>query len=110
VSLLIDAQLPIALARYLFSLGWPSVHVADLGLSAARDRAIWNYARDNRLVIVTKDHDFVLFSQQQGISPPQVLWVRLGNCRRQALFDAFGREWRRLRRELSSGALVVELI
>jgi predicted nuclease of predicted toxin-antitoxin system len=76
---------------------------------AATDRAIWDYARIHGFVIVTKDHDFLTLAQQQCAIPPQVLWVRLGNCRRQRLFDAFAREWNRLYKELSSGAQVVEL-
>lgn len=109
MTLLIDAQLPIALARYLLALGWATVHVADLGMIASNDRAIWNYARSHRFVIVTKDRDFLALAQQQRTIPPQVLLVRMGNCRRQALFAAFTREWSRLHKELSSGAQVVEL-
>jgi predicted nuclease of predicted toxin-antitoxin system len=109
VSLLVDAQLPVALARYLSALGWPTVHIADLGLIAATDRTIWHYACDNGLAIVTKDQDFIALALQQGSIPPQVLWVRLGNCRRKMLLDAFAREWRRIHRELSSGKLIVEL-
>jgi predicted nuclease of predicted toxin-antitoxin system len=109
LKLLIDNQLPIALAWYLVPLGWAAVHVSNLGLDTATDHTIWKYARDNHLVIVTKDQDFSVFAKQQARIPPQVLWVRLGNCRRQALFDAFTRESSRLRRQLAAGAPVVEL-
>ena len=43
------------------------------------DRAIWQYARDRGLAIVTKDEDFQRFSILYG-SPPKVIWIRLGNC------------------------------
>ena len=43
------------------------------------DRAIWQYARDHGLAIVTKDEDFQRFSILYG-SPPKVIWIRLGNC------------------------------
>lgn len=109
MTLLIDNQLPIALARYLATLGWSAVHVIDLGLDRATDLAIWKFARDNNFVIVTKDQDFLVLSKQQATIPPQVLWIRLGNCRREALFDAFAREASRLRGQLAAGAHVLEL-
>ena len=43
------------------------------------DREIWEYARDQSLVIVTKDEDFQRLSVLYG-APPKVIWVRLGNC------------------------------
>ncbi|MGZ5148380.1 MAG: DUF5615 family PIN-like protein [Burkholderiales bacterium] len=74
MTLLIDAQLPPALARHLLAHGWPAVHVADLGLFAATDRAIWDYARDNGLVIVTKDHDFITLVSSKRRSRRRSCW------------------------------------
>lgn len=56
-----------------------SVHVGNVGLLAAADLAIWHYARDNALVLVSKDEDFHRLSTLFG-PPPKVIWVRLGNC------------------------------
>src|SRR5207247_6652050 len=47
--------------------------------AASPDRAIWTYARDHGLVIVTKDENFHRLSVLLG-PPPKVIWVRLGNC------------------------------
>ncbi len=41
---LVDAQLPQALARSLTAEGHDAEHVADVGLSAAQDKVIWDYA------------------------------------------------------------------
>jgi hypothetical protein len=38
----VDAQLPLALARSLSALGHDIVHVADIGLTGAIDRRIGN--------------------------------------------------------------------
>ena len=58
---------------------WVAPMVGDWGLTAASDRAIWQYGRDHGLVIFTKDEDFQRFSILYG-SPPKVIWIRLGNC------------------------------
>ena len=56
-----------------------STHVRDVGLARATDAAIWRYARDHDLTIVSKDSDFHQVSFVQG-SPPKVIWIRRGNC------------------------------
>ena len=43
MTLLVDNQLPLALARYLAANGWECAHVQDVGLASADDRAIWQY-------------------------------------------------------------------
>ncbi|HJZ66872.1 MAG TPA: DUF5615 family PIN-like protein, partial [Blastocatellia bacterium] len=56
-----------------------SVHVRDVGLKAADDLLVWEYARNNDLTIVSKDSDMHQRSLVFGY-PPKVVWVRLGNC------------------------------
>ena len=48
-------------------------------MAAASDWAIWQFARDSGLTIVSKDADFQRFSILYG-APPKVIWLRLGNC------------------------------
>jgi predicted nuclease of predicted toxin-antitoxin system len=52
--------------------------VRDVGLARADDRAIWEYARSERLTIVTLDSDFHERSLLLGW-PPKVIWLRIGN-------------------------------
>ncbi|SRR6266404_6856182 len=56
-----------------------SIHVRDVGLKAADDPLVWEYARDNSLTLVSKDSDMHQRSFVLG-PPPKVVWVRLGNC------------------------------
>ena len=107
--LLVDNQLPVALARFLQVNGWESTHVQDVGLGAADDRTIWQYATEGMLTIVTKDEDFQAMANRQGRIPPQVVWVRLGNCRKLQLLDAFARILPGLREALVAGDPVVEI-
>lgn len=98
MTLLVDNQLPLGLVRYLVAEGWECIHVQDVGLAAADDRAIWQYAKERGLTIVTKDvtivtkdEDFQALANRQRSIPPQVVWVRLGNCRKAALLEAFSK-------------------
>lgn len=45
---------------------------------------MWDYARSNGFVIVSKDSDFHQRSLVLGY-PPKVIWVKLGNCSTQAV-------------------------
>ena len=56
-----------------------SAHVMDIGLSDADDRAVWTFARGRGFATVSKDGDFRQLSFLAG-PPPEVVWVRLGNC------------------------------
>jgi predicted nuclease of predicted toxin-antitoxin system len=53
--------------------------VRDVGLKGADDPEVWDYAKRNDLMIVSKDSDFHQRSFVFG-APPKVIWVRLGNC------------------------------
>jgi predicted nuclease of predicted toxin-antitoxin system len=109
MTLLVDNQLPLALARYLAANGWECTHVQDIGMGAVEDTVIWQYAKDRGITIITKDEDFLALSNRQGSIPPQVIWVRLGNCRKAALLEAFSRIMPTLRDMLAAGEAVVEI-
>lgn len=50
-----------------------------MGLKAADDSIVWEYAKANRFVLVSKDSDFHQRSLVPG-HPPKAVWVWLGNC------------------------------
>jgi predicted nuclease of predicted toxin-antitoxin system len=56
-----------------------SAHVREVGLKEADDDAVWEYAKQNGFMIISKDADFHQRSFLFG-HPPKVIWVRLGNC------------------------------
>jgi len=79
VKLLLDQDLSRKLVQALSRLYPGSVHVTACGLETADDAAIWDYARQHGLVILTKDTDFHQRCFLYG-APPKVVWIRLGNC------------------------------
>ena len=84
MRLLVDAQLPPALAAILRANGHDAVHLFDVAPRNADDAAIWQLATSDNRVIVTKDEDFAARSKLAP-SGPQVLWLRVGNCSKAEL-------------------------
>lgn len=80
MKLLFDEQLSPRLAKQLQGSFPGSQHVHDLGLGSADDRVVFAHA----FVVVTKDSDFADLAFALG-SPPQVIWLRLGNCSTAAI-------------------------
>jgi predicted nuclease of predicted toxin-antitoxin system len=77
--LLLGQNLSPRLVSHLADLYPGPVHVFMVGLSAALDTGIWECARANDLIIVTKDADFSELALLRGF-PPKVVWIRRGNC------------------------------
>lgn len=85
---LIDANLPYYFAPWC---GDDYRHVFDLN-DEWPDAEIWEYARMNRLTIVTKDTDFsdlMLMSDP----PPRVIHVKVGNMKLKQFYDFINRNW-----------------
>jgi predicted nuclease of predicted toxin-antitoxin system len=79
MRLLFDQNLSHRLLGLLDDLFPGSLHVRLLGLAAADDLTIWNYARDHDLVIVTQDSDYSDWNKLRG-APPKIIWLRCGNA------------------------------
>jgi predicted nuclease of predicted toxin-antitoxin system len=75
----VDAQMSPAIAAWIsgnFSVN--AVAIRDLGLRDAEDKEIFEVARRENAIVMTKDSDFVLLLDKLG-APPQVIWVTCGN-------------------------------
>jgi predicted nuclease of predicted toxin-antitoxin system len=85
---LLDENLPY---RLRFSLPLPVTHSTDLGDSVS-DTDVWNFAKQNDLVIITKDVDFSdrIASSQP---PPWVIHLRFGNMRRNDFHTFLEKYW-----------------
>lgn len=70
--LLFDQNLSPRLVKRLADLYPDSTHVDTLGFGSSSDREIWDFARINDYVIVTKDADFGELSVLRGV-PPKVI-------------------------------------
>ena len=78
MSLLLDENLLPRLIVRLTPLFPGVIHVRDVGLKQADDRAIWDWARQNGYTIVTTDADFVSMASQTG-PPPKLVHIERCN-------------------------------
>jgi predicted nuclease of predicted toxin-antitoxin system len=51
------------------------LYVREIGLKQASDKDIWNWARDQRCILITTDGDFLAFIERYGL-PPQLIHIR----------------------------------
>ena len=110
MTLWLDAQLPPLLAGWINAQGWGlhAVAVRDVGMRDASDPVIFQAARKAGAVVMTKDRDFIRLLDEQG-PPPQVIWLRLGNCSNAVLQDVLSTTLPRAMDHLRSGEPWVEI-
>ena len=100
-GVLIDENLPEGLQ---LSSDIPVIHVTDLGESPS-DTFVWRYARDQKLIILTKDADFshrILADDP----PPWIVHVRLGNLRLRPFIQHLTTVWPRVEELLPKHKMV----
>ena len=89
MKLLVDAQLPARLARFLSSAGHNALHTIELAEgNRASDRRIAELADDEARVVITKDQDF-RDGHLLTRSPRRLLVVATGNIANTDLLVLF---------------------
>ena len=87
MKILLDANISWKLTSRLKSVYEECDHVDLTGLDVpAEDIDIWNYAKNNGFIIITKDSDFIDLLEMNGF-PPKVVLLKTGNNSSQALFE-----------------------
>ena len=79
VRLLLDKNLSERLLPLLCDRFPDSSHVRLIGLGGADDLVIWEWARSEGALLVTKDEDFLRLSVSRGF-PPKVICLAIGNA------------------------------
>jgi predicted nuclease of predicted toxin-antitoxin system len=79
VKLLLDENLSDRLIPQILDLYPDSTHVKSHNLTHSEDGRVWEFAKTNDYVIVSKDADFHQMSLVFG-HPPKVVFLRVGNC------------------------------
>jgi predicted nuclease of predicted toxin-antitoxin system len=108
VKFLVDNQLPGALARFCQSVGHVSRHVLDLHMEERSDAEIWEFAKTEHSIVVSKDEDFVHLANRLG-DDGRLLWVRIGNCRKEYLLQRFRESFDDAVALFEQGSRIVEI-
>lgn len=104
----LDAQLPLALARWLTGAAAVSVHrIRDMRPRPVKDIDIFRAAGAAGAIVISKDEDFVDLVARLG-PPPQVVHLTCGNLTKKPLIAYLEVHWTEVARRLEAGeALVV---
>jgi len=87
MRLLLDANISWKLINILTPVFGECAHVDLIGLKVpCKDKDIWNYARENGYIIITKDNDFLDLLEIKGF-PPKVVLIKTGNNNSKTLAD-----------------------
>jgi predicted nuclease of predicted toxin-antitoxin system len=105
----IDAQLPPQLAIWLSqTFKVEAYSLRDLNLRDAEDEQIFQQARQQGIVIISKDSDFVDMVLRLG-TPPQLLWITCGNVTNRRLQELLTQVFPKAEKLLATGEAVVEI-
>ena len=81
----LDAHLSPRVARWIEeTLGQQAEALRDKGLREAEDETIFDKARLEQAIVLTKDKDFADLAKRLG-APPAVIWLRCGNTSEENL-------------------------
>jgi predicted nuclease of predicted toxin-antitoxin system len=79
MTIWVDAHLSPAIATWMTdTLGVTAVALRDIGLRDAEDPEIFEAAKAQGVILMTKDSDFVDLVDRLD-SPPQIIWLTCGN-------------------------------
>ena len=105
----VDAQMSPTIATWISSnYDVTAVATRDLGLRDAKDKEIFEAAREEKAVVMTKDSDFVLLLDKLG-PPPQIIWVTCGNTSNARLKEILTNTLPKALDLLSLGEKLVEI-
>ncbi|WP_309235961.1 DUF5615 family PIN-like protein [Planktothrix sp. FACHB-1365] len=105
----VDAQLPPTLASWLTeTFRLEASALRDLALRDAQDLEIFEAARAENAVIMTKDSDFIDLVCRLGV-PPQILWLTCGNVTNRNLRQLLTATLPDALEQLRLGEMIVEI-
>jgi len=105
----VDAQMSPVIATWISSnCAVSAVAIRDLGLRDAKDKEIFEAAKQEKAVVMTKDSDFVLLLDKLG-PPPQVIWVTCGNTSNARLKEVLTNTLPKALDLLNSGEKLIEI-
>jgi len=109
MTIWIDAQLSPAIATWISStFGVTALALRDIGLRDAEDSEIFEAAKAQGVIFMTKDSDFVDLVDRLG-SPPQIIWLTCGNTSNAQLREILSATLPRALELLRFGEALVEI-
>lgn len=106
MKLLLDQGLPRSAAGLLRTAGVGTIHVGEIGMSTANDRAILAEGQAEHRVVVTLDADFHALLALSGATAPSVIRIRREGLKAVGLVTVLEKVFEKWGEELELGAVV----
>ncbi len=106
VTLVLDQGVPRDAAGRLRDHGYECIHVGEIGMSAADDDEILEFALGKNAVVVTLDADFHAILAVSRAAGPSVIRIRIQGLRAMEIAECVRLVCTRFGDELSTGLLV----
>ncbi len=90
------------------TFGITAASLRDVGLRDAEDTEIFEAAKVQEVILITKDSDFVELVNRFG-SPPQIIWLTCGNTSNARLREILDTTFLEALELLRSGEMLVEI-
>ncbi|MBD1878473.1 DUF5615 family PIN-like protein [Coleofasciculus sp. FACHB-T130] len=109
MTIWVDAQLSPGIAPWIANtFGVTAVALRDIGLRDAEDFEIFEAAKAQGAIVMTKDRDFVDLVDRYGV-PPQIIWLTCGNTSNTRLREILSATLPDALELLRSGEMLVEI-
>ncbi len=109
MTIWVDAHLSPAIATWITSTyGVEAIALRDLGLRDAEDPEIFEVAKAQKAIMMTKDSDFVDLVERLG-GPPQIIWLTCGNTSNARLREILRETLPKALELLAAGEILVEI-
>ncbi|AFY36391.1 DUF5615 family PIN-like protein [Calothrix sp. PCC 7507] len=109
MTIWIDAHLSPAIATWISNtFGITALALRDVGLRDAEDLEIFEAAKAQGVIFITKDSDFVDLIDRLGI-PPQIIWLTCGNTSTARLQEILSATLLEALELLQTGEALVEI-
>ena len=109
MSIWVDAHLSPAIATWITTtFGVAAFALRDIGLRDAEDLEIFEAAKIQKAIVMTKDSDFVDLVERLG-SPPQIIWLTCGNTSNDRLREILNERLPQALELLRANEMIVEI-
>lgn len=109
MTIWVDAHLSPAIATWITSnFGITALALRDIGLRDAEDSEIFEAAKAQGVIFITKDSDFADLVDRLG-SPPQIIWLTCGNTSNARLQEILSATLPKALELLRAGEALVEI-
>lgn len=109
MTIWVDAHLSPAIVTWITStFGITALALRDIGLRDAEDPEIFEAAKAQGVIFITKDSDFIDLVDRLG-SPPQIIWLTCGNTSNARLREILSATLPKALELLRAGEALVEI-